>query len=328
MRGREAQFRLRSGGRRLLSATLRRTPAALLEPLRRPGPPIPGTMGERLRTFTLELARHRGIPDGVTSFPLLDRPEISFLNADSMVLQRLYWFGERGYEPGLVAWWRYFCRFSEHILELGANVGYYTVQGARAAPDSAYVAVEPHPKAARICAANLGLNGLSHVSLIEAAAVATPTSAPLRLTVPRRDHFGVPTGSFLPGPTEIAGRKAKVALTAIDVPAVPFTSLLTGVDLLKLDVEGQEYELLQAGRDQLVEQRPTIFLEVLGHTPRLRTLVAGLCSATGYSCYVPTPGGLVPLPASAIQSVALKQEYGTRDVILTTRASLPERPDS
>lgn len=328
MRVREAQFKLRSSGRRLLTAVLRRTPAWLLDSLRRPAPPLAGTWGERLRTFSLELARHRGVPEGVTSFPLLDRPEISFVNADSMVLQRLYWFGERGYEPGLVEWWRYFCRLSPNILELGANVGYYTVQGARAAPEGAYIAVEPHPGAARICAANLALNGLSNVSLIRAAAVASQTNAPLRLTVPRRDHFGVPTGSFLPGPTEIAGRKPNVTLTTIDVPAVPVTSLLRRVDLLKLDVEGQEYELLYAGRDHLVEQRPTIFLEILRHTPRLRTLVADLCSAAGYSCYVPTPGGLVPLPAAAIPSVELRQDYRTRDVILTTRASLPERPGS
>ena len=34
------------------------------------------------------------------------------------------------------------------MLELGTNVGYFAVQGGRAAPGARYVAVEPHPLSA------------------------------------------------------------------------------------------------------------------------------------------------------------------------------------
>jgi len=323
MRVNDLKLRLRGATRTALSAVLRTVPAAWFEPLRRPSTRgFENAASERLRTGLLEVARHRGIPAQISQFSLVDRPELAFVNADSMILQRLYWFGERGYEPGLVKWWRYFCRRSASILELGANVGYYTVQGAHAAGGSTYVAVEPHPEAVRVCEANIALNCITNVRLIKAAAVADPAGTSLPLTIPRRDHFGVPTGSFLPGPTEIASRGMGLQLRHISVPAVPFTQLVRGVDLLKLDVEGQEHELLEAGMEQLRSQLPTIFLEILRNTPRLRALVAGLCRTAEYSCYVPTTEALVQLAPEAIHTVDLKKEYGTRDVILTRVAGL------
>lgn len=325
MLARDVQLRLRTGSRRGLTSVLRRVPPRFLEPLRRPWSSRPGSMLERARAGALEVARHRGIPEGVRTFSLPDRPDLSFISADSMILQRLYWFGESGYEPGLVAWWRYFCRRSTIILELGANVGYYTVQGATASPNSTYTAVEPHPHAIAVCEANLALNQVGNVSLVKAAAVADPAVRSVTLTVPQRDHFSVPTGSFLPSATEIGGGPTKVALTAVEVPAVAVAQLISDVELLKLDVEGQEHDLLEACGDHLRSRRPTIFVEILGDTPRLRSLVTDLCTRAGYSCYVAQGTALLRVPTQSIATVMLKQDFGTRDVILTVRTDLPTR---
>jgi FkbM family methyltransferase len=321
MQLRAARLQLRTVCRHALQSALRRIPLSWLDRLRITAPGRQPTR-QRLRTALLEIARHRGIPSEVATFSPPDRPDLLFVNADSMILQRLYWFGETGYEPGLVEWWRYFCRRSEQILELGANVGYYTVQGAQAAKTSTYVAVEPHPSAARVCEAHIAANRLTNVRLIRAAAVADDAIATLSLTIPRRDHFGIPTGSFLPGSTELAGRPVGGPLPTVTVPGVPITSLLADVDLLKLDVEGQEYELLRAASEQLLVRRPTIFLEILRNTPRLRGLVVDLCTSAGYCCYVPARGTLVRLPLDMIASVDIKGRYDTRDVILAQPALL------
>src|SRR3712207_7346831 len=53
--------------------------------------------------------------------------------------------------PELLPWWRKLCRASERVLELGANVGYFSVQGALAAPQARYTAVEPHPFSVDVC---------------------------------------------------------------------------------------------------------------------------------------------------------------------------------
>ncbi|MDQ4145427.1 MAG: FkbM family methyltransferase [Actinomycetota bacterium] len=272
----------------------------------------------------LAVVKEGGIPRAVTSFSLADNPDLSFVAAESLVLSQLYWYGEQGWEPDLVRWWRYFCRRSASVLELGANVGYFTVQGARSAPGSRYVAVEPHPVSLRICRANLERNGISTVELIGAAAVADPRVSTVRLLVPS-DQLATPTVAFMSADTELPSDMAGDAATALEVPAVDIRSLLEGVDLLKLDVEGQEHALLSAAREYLSERRPVIFVEVLTGTTKLRALLADLCTRDGYRCYVPARGRLVELEAPKLGSVDLKEEYGIQDVILAA-AGLPSVP--
>jgi Methyltransferase FkbM domain len=108
----------------------------------------------------------------------------------------------------------------------------------------------------------------------------------------------------------------------ISVPAVDVRRLLSGVDLLKLDVEGQEHALLAAGREQLRAGRPTVFVEVLPGTTRLRRLIAELCRDDGFHCYVPHAGALVRLEAPDILDAPLLDRYGGQDVILSAEPRL------
>jgi FkbM family methyltransferase len=261
------------------------------------------------------------MPLAVGAFRLRDNPELTFVNADSLVLHQLYWFGEQGWEPQLLPWWRRFCRGSSAILELGANVGYFTVQGAKAAPHARYIAVEPHPASARVCRANLELNALHSVELVTAAAVAHAELPAIELQVPS-DQLANPTVAFVGADTELPRRMRRRVTQTISVGAVDVGSLLPGIDLLKLDVEGQEHALLAAGREHLREHRPTVFVELLPGTARLRELLADLCRDDGFGCYVPLRGALVPLGIADILEAALLDRYGCQDVILTA-----ERPD-
>ena len=298
--------------RRMARAAVGRLPLAVADVLRRPAPPGgPGV----LRRPLLRALREGGIPRAVTTFRLPDNPDLAFVAEDSLVLAQLYWYGEEGWEPELLPWWRALCRRSQEVLELGANVGYFTVQAQRAAPGVRHVAVEPHPVSVRLCRANLALNGGGSVRLIAAAAVAEPGVASVRLHVPA-DQLAAPTVAFLPVDTELPPGMARDVRTTIEVPAVDVRPLLATADLVKLDVEGQEHTLLAAGLDQLRERRPTVVVEVLPGTGRLRALLAGLCRDDGYRCSVATRERLVPLDPERLPEVRLKQEYGTQDLVL------------
>jgi hypothetical protein len=117
---------VRADGRRAAAGSGGRRPPAA--PPRRPGP-WAGSAGRLLRAL-----REGGIPRGVSTFRLVDDPDLRFVAAESLVLAQLYWYGAQGWEPELLPWWRAFCRRADSVLELGANVGYFTVQAARAAP--------------------------------------------------------------------------------------------------------------------------------------------------------------------------------------------------
>ncbi len=314
-------WRLRTAEQRAMRAVVRRLPGPVADRLRTPLP-ASATLPGRFRRSLLTALRHGGIPASVRTFPLVNNPACSFVNADSLVLAQLYWFGEQGWEPELLPWWRYLCRNSSAVLELGANVGYYAVQGAQVMPGGRYTAVEPHPASLRLCRANLGLNGITSVTLIAAAAVADPAVDIVRLLVPR-EQLHAPTVAFVDGDGELPQRMAGPVETAIEVPAVNVRTLLAGVDLLKLDVEGQEYALLAAAADHLRLHRPTVVIEVLPGTRRLRRLLARLCVELGYRCYVPQPGRLVLLEPERLDEVTLLHEYGVQDIVLSADRALP-----
>jgi FkbM family methyltransferase len=310
-------LRGRSLGQRLARAVIRSLPLAVAAGLRRglmalPGSPLRG----RFRRALLRALAIGGIPRRVTTFSLLDDPDLVFLNVDSQVLAQLYWWGSRGWEPELLPWWRAYCRRSRSVLELGANVGYFAVQGGRAAPGTRHVAVEPHPYSAEICRAHLALNAVTSVEVVEAAAVPTPALSSVALSVPA-DQQATPTIAFLSPDTELPSELAHDVGAVLDVAAIDLASLLEDVDLIKLDVEGQEHVLLAAALGFLRAEHPTLFVEVLPGTPRLRTLLAELCLSNGYRCFAATSSGLVELSPERLATVRLMDEFGCQDVILT-----------
>jgi FkbM family methyltransferase len=303
----------RAAVRSVARTVVGRLPVPVADAVRRP---LPGR-ASAFRRVVLRALREGGIPHGVSTFRLVDNPDLAFVAADSLVLAQLYWYGEEGWEPELLPWWRWFCRRSESVLELGANVGYFTVQAARAAPGIRHVAVEPHPRSVQICRANLALNQIGAVDLVAAAAVADPGASTVRLLVPA-GQLAAPTVAFLPSDTELPAGMTRDVRATVDVPAIDVRELLDGADLVKLDVEGQEHALLAAGLDLLREHRPTLFVEVLPGTARLRALLADLCRRAGYRCYAPTRERLVELQPARLATVALKEEFGGQDVLLST----------
>ena len=303
-------------GRRLARAVVGPLPEPVADAVRRGLAPGAGTSTPaRIRRALLRRLHRGGIPRAVSTFRLVDNPDLEFAAVDSQVLEQLYWSGEQGWEPELLPWWRAFCRESRSVLELGTNIGYFAVQGGRAAPGARYVAVEPHPVSAEACRRHLALNGVTSVELIQAAAVADPAVSTVPLLVPA-DQAATPTVAYLSADTELPADMARQA-TAIDVPAVDVRRLLDGVDLIKMDVEGQEHVLLTAMRPHLRRWRPTLFVEVLAGTAQLRAVLADLCATDGYRCYALSRRGPVELGRGRLATVRLMDEFGCQDVLLT-----------
>jgi len=321
----------RDRARRVVTAGLRRIPDSAFAPLRTSFPSSePASARHHLQQSLLKAARYRGVPPDLDSFVLPDNPSVRLANADSFIVEWLYWFGERyGYEPGTITWWKRFCASSTHILELGANIGYYVIQGAQAGPQAHYVGVEPHPGCAAVCRRNIELNGITNAEVVEAAAVPGPDSPSVELVLPGgRDHYTQAPATGFVGVNDVHhAAEDRTTYTSVTVPSISINDLLVnGLDLVKMDVEGQEHALLSAALHRFLELRPTLFVEVLDTTPKLRALILDHLLPAGYRCYVPTPGALVPLSASNLASAWIYQEYATRDVVLTCLDPLPSAP--
>jgi FkbM family methyltransferase len=132
------------------------------------------------------------------------------------------------------------------VVDVGANVGVFSVWAARQLGAARVVAVEPSPRSAGALLANLERNGIENAIVLQVAVGGERRQATLYRRGPevldtlfQRDNYGSrfePTGSVR-------------VLTLDDL----FTILdIQRCDLLKLDCEGAEYEVLfGASRDSL-----------------------------------------------------------------------------
>ncbi|WP_061294913.1 FkbM family methyltransferase [Herbidospora cretacea] len=269
----------------------------------------------------VKVLRHR--PLGFTQdFALPDNPRIRLAAVESRLVRILFWYGERGYEGMETACWRDLCAKATGILELGANIGYYTVQGADAAREVPYVAVEANPEAADIVSRNADLNGLANVKVIQAAVVPDDAPATLELSLPDQESYVAPTGAYLSeGGEGISGRPANRTIT---VPTVRMSDLVDGVDLIKLDIEGYEANVLRAVWPQLLANRPTIVVEVLRNVPALRQVLRDL-RAENYEVHAIGDDALHVITDAELASEEPLPRYGSRDVIVVPAEKAPEK---
>lgn len=246
----------------------------------------------------MSLLRHRSLRP-LETFSLPDNPQIRITAVDSLMVRRLYWYGESGYEGAELHWWRLFCSTATTIVELGANIGYYTVQGAIANPRAIYVAVEPHPVSAELARTNLAINGMTQVQVLQKAVVGTKTTDTMTLWLPDEEQYAAPTGAFLQGAEGVTDRPAS---TSVTVPVVRASDVVAGADLLKLDIEGYECDVLMSVRDEVAAAMPVIFLEVRRKAGDLRNMLADWHATLGYAVFAIGTHSLHLLTTSQLES--------------------------
>lgn len=247
----------------------------------------------------------------------LDVPDISFEPVDSMVMDAVYWFGVQGYEGMVPDVWVSRCRTARSILEIGGNVGIFTIIGARATR-GAYTVVEPVPAIAQVLRNNVRRNGLDQVQIIEAAAIPGEERADVQLNIPD-ERRSAPVGAFLAIGSEVHDRAAAQSLS---VTGIPFSELARGRDLIKIDAEGIEAELLSSARDLLIAQRTDLLVEVLPDSTRLAGVLRALAEQGGYRIVVIPEWGSDKLITVAVNDFGadLPRKYNSKDVLLTLTA--------
>jgi FkbM family methyltransferase len=260
-------------------------------------------------------AKNRKLMQGLTAIEPLDRPDLSFSPADSMVLDHVYWGGMQSYEGILAALWSELNARSRSTLEVGGNIGFYTILGGKAAKGR-YTVVEPIPHIAGILRENVRRNHLGSVEVIEAAVIPARERQLVTLNLPDESRE-IQTGAHVVENVEISSRQSLRTLT---VDGIPFAELIADRDLIKIDAEGLEFALLQSCRAELEAQKPTLVVEVLPESIKLADLVKQLAAAAGYRLFVPPAYGsdaIVEVPLERFDS-RVPQSLNSKDVVLST----------
>jgi len=169
----------------------------------------------------------------------------------------LYYFG--GWEPAITQVVRQALKPGDVFLDVGANVGYYTLLASRLVGDTGRViAVDASPSVYEILSRNVSRNRCANVQLRNVA-IADGAG---RRGIYRGAELNVGSTSMFEGP----GRRYEG-----EVPAITIDELLEGRDLsrlvgIKIDVEGAELQVVR-GMSRTLPRLPwscKIFLEASG----------------------------------------------------------------
>ena len=168
------------------------------------------------------------------------------------------------YERDVTGFFRRFLRPGMAVLDLGANIGYFALLSAAIVGPGGYVlAVEPNPANTRLLEASRRANRFDHLAVCQAAA-----GPGLGMLALHTDHSNGTTSPMAPD--------ADAVLASTTVGCIPPDLLLPRgrrIDLVKVDVEGAEYNALLGCRAMLARDRPTIVSEF---SPTLMPGVSGI----------------------------------------------------
>ncbi len=137
------------------------------------------------------------------------------------------------------------------FYDIGANVGFYTLLAARLVGETGQIySFEPLPQNIAFIHRHIALNQLKNVKVYEMALA---------------NHEG--TACFQRGVRDSMGKLADSG--DIEVQVLSLDNLITrdqlrAPDVLKIDVEGAEYEVLQGASQMLSQHKPLIFLATHG----------------------------------------------------------------
>ena len=157
------------------------------------------------------------------------------------------------FEPETVAFVIKHLKEGMTFIDIGANIGQYTLLASKIVGDSGQVVtVEAVPDTFAKLDKNISINNLKNVIGHNVALSDTVGYATFHL-----GHYGNSGASSLKPTINTGGHKIKVKLNTLDNILADSNK----ADIMKIDVEGAEFMVLSGGRRVLEELKPMLILE-------------------------------------------------------------------
>ena len=157
------------------------------------------------------------------------------------------------------------------IIDIGAHIGSFSIRAARECPGAKIIAIEPEPSNYRQLVENLKRN---HVKASTENVAITKTSGTLIL------HRNEKNRGATSGITDAPGER--ISARSITLPHLLRQKKIARIDLMKIDVEGMEYEILLSLEKKILESIQNLHLEYHDYfsgTHRKEELIALLKNA-------------------------------------------------
>lgn len=187
-----------------------------------------------------------------------------YLRPVELLQAHLYLFGT--YELPTTNFVRRFLKVGDVVLDVGANIGYMSLFfGQCVGTNGKIYAFEPEHQNHQALLANIALNNAHNI--IAQRQAATDVEKALKLYL-AQDNFGAHSTVF----NDETLTEAYEEIQGIPLDTFIQKNQLDKIALVKIDVEGAEYEVLQGMKQILKQQRPILIIELNDALQRKRGL--------------------------------------------------------
>jgi FkbM family methyltransferase len=173
-----------------------------------------------------------------------------------------------------------FIRAGDWVMDIGAHIGTFAVPiGKAVGPTGRVFAFEPVPDHVELLRENVRLNDLGDV-VSPVHALVTQSHSALRV---KRNPGKSGTTSFSPSDGEPFSGAQQIGLDSWWDGCDDQTR---SIDLIKIDVEGMEYDVLRSGEHLVASQKPVVVFEFLDAPERSWTELHEFFADLGYDLFV------------------------------------------
>jgi FkbM family methyltransferase len=140
------------------------------------------------------------------------------------------------------------------VVDIGAQIGAFSVFAAQAASQGRVISFEPAPANFALLKRNIELNSLRHVEALPQAVSDAVGERELRLS-----HN---TGGHSFHTVDRSAPTAIIRVAAVTLAEIARDRRVTEIDFLKMDCEGEEYSIIDSCSDELLRRIRRMAMEV------------------------------------------------------------------
>jgi FkbM family methyltransferase len=190
---------------------------------------------------------------------------ISFYSNESCPMVRILYWEENGFSFEFSPIFKQLITQCDGFIDIGANVGYYSLLAAKLNPKVAITSFEPSKGPLYFLTKNVSLNELTSIKVVDYAIGSENGTISFyeekNLKYPYLQHHASGIGNTINSWGIDNFAKYDVKLTTLD--AFLENNPMAKVDLIKMDTEGTENKIIEGALSTIKTHQPIIICEVL-----------------------------------------------------------------
>jgi FkbM family methyltransferase len=204
----------------------------------------------------LNLITRLGLTRSTQFIGSFDNGILIHIDLEDWIQKQIFFFGRYEVEKLQTLYWQKNLKENMVIMDIGANIGYYSLMAARRIKSGIIYAFEPVDNTFKKLEENIRLNDFRNIKTFKMAV--SDNDEPLQLFVGSKKNTGT---SSITTHYDFDGKMETVQSATLQAFVVEHK--ISHIDFVKIDVEGAEMKVLQGAKKVLQQLNPVVLIELL-----------------------------------------------------------------